>query len=250
VALDYSFTHYSQLGGYQCVQCQFTRPEPDIEAININTADNTLQMEVHDGNDYTIVTMRTTGFYNVYNALAAFALGKVLGIDQLSIQKGLELYSPALGRMEMFRYQDKSVVLNLVKNATGLSEGLSTILSRGGTKDILIAINDQAADGRDVSWLWDVDFEALLSQLPELTSFICSGTRAEEVAVRLKYAGVPLEKISVANDPESAVTALLQGEGDCAYLLCAYTALWPARATLCRLAEKEEDHAVGLSSVS
>lgn len=250
VALDYSFIHYSQLGGYQCSQCNFARPKPDIEVVNVTTSDSTLQMEVFDGSQYTTVNMRTTGFYNVYNALAAFALGKVLDVELNRIREGLELYSPALGRMEMFRYQDKSVVLNLVKNATGLNEGLTTILSREGTKDILIAINDHAADGRDVSWLWDVEFEALLSQLSELTNFICSGTRAEEVAVRLKYAGVLLEKITVANEPESAVTTVLQGEGDGAYLLCAYTALWPARAELCRLAEKEGEHAVGLSSVS
>lgn len=251
VALDYGFIHYSQLGGYQCPQCNFKRPKPAVEVLNVTASDHTLQMEVYDQQQSTTVTMHTAGFYNVYNALAAFTVGKLLGIDAATIKQALEKYHPALGRMEKFRYKDKPVVLNLVKNSTGMSEALATMLGGGGTKDIMIAINDHGADGRDISWLWDVDFESLLYPLSELTGFVCSGTRAEEVAVRLKYAGVPLEKITVVNNPESGVKAVLQGEGDSAFVLCAYTALWPARSALGRLAEKEEgERAVGLSSVS
>lgn len=249
-ALNYSVSYYSQLGHYQCSQCCFKRQAPDTEVIDTTIGANNIQMEVGDGNDFTTVTMPTAGMYNVYNALAAFALGKVLNIDPLTIKQGLERYSPAVGRMEMFRYQDKPVMLNLVKNSTGLNEALATVLHRDDTKDIMIAVNDHAADGRDVSWLWDVNFELLATQLEGLINFTCSGTRAEEVAVRLKYAGIPLERIKVVNDPRSAVIAALQGGGGSSYFFCAYTALGSVREALCHLAEKEGDHAVGLSSVS
>ncbi|MEG6615431.1 MurT ligase domain-containing protein [Peptococcaceae bacterium 1198_IL3148] len=248
--LDYNYYHYSQLGDYNCPRCNFARVTPEVEATDVEITLGGLTAQVCHQGSCSAITLHTAGFYNLYNALAAFAVGKLLAISVPTIQKGLEMYTPAIGRMERFRYHDKPALLNLVKNPTGFNEGLATLLSLPGSKDVFIALNDNAADGRDISWLWDVDFEILTEQLDYLQTFTCAGTRAEEMALRLKYAGVPVDKITVVRELESAITATLGGQADTAYLFSTYTALWPAQSILNRLAEKEETHAVGLSSVS
>ncbi|MBO8138631.1 MAG: DUF1727 domain-containing protein [Desulfotomaculum sp.] len=248
--LHYSYYHYSQLGGYRCPSCHFKRPKPDVEGTDVSTVNGGYSTRVCFSEGCSSINLQTAGFYNLYNALAAFAVGRLLGLDNETVQAGLERYTPAIGRMERFRYRDKPCLLNLVKNPTGYNEGLATLLSIPGSKDVFMALNDNAADGRDISWIWDVDFEILARHLDELQSFTCSGTRAEEMALRLKYAGVPTSRITVIGDLESAITVSLQGEAETAYLFATYTALWPSQSILCRLAEKEEQHAVGMSSVS
>nr|WP_204616239.1 Mur ligase family protein [Desulforadius tongensis] len=248
--LQYNYYHYSQLGDYSCTRCGFKRPRPDVEGTGVSTTIDGLRARVCCAGDCYTIAVQTAGFYNLYNALAAFAVGRLLNIELATIQSGLERYKPAIGRMERFRYRGKPVFLNLVKNPTGYNEGLATLLSLPGSKDVFLALNDNAADGRDISWLWDVDFEILTRHLEDLQSFTCSGTRAEEMALRLKYAGVPTGKITVIPSLENAITAALQGEARTAYLFATYTALWPSQNILCRLAEKEEHHAVGMPSVS
>lgn len=248
--LQYNYYHYSQLGDYCCPRCHFKRPTPDVEVTNVSVINGGYHAEVCHSGGCSTITLHTAGFYNLYNALAAFAVGKHLGISETTVQQGLRKYTPAIGRMERFRYQSKAVFLNLVKNPTGYNEGLATMLSFSGSKNVLMALNDNAADGRDISWLWDVDFEILTSHVDELSSIICSGLRAEEMALRLKYAGIPTDKISVINKLEDAIPHVLAGEAEMAYLFTTYTALWPAQSILCRLAEKEEAHAESLSSVS
>jgi UDP-N-acetylmuramyl tripeptide synthase len=248
--LTYSYYHYSQLGDYNCQQCNFSRIIPEVEATNVGVTIGGMTTEVCHQGGCSAITLHTSGFYNLYNALAAFAVGNLLTIGVPTIQQGLEMYTPAIGRMERFRYRDKLALLNLVKNPTGFNEGLATLLSLPGSKDVFMALNDNAADGRDISWLWDVDFEILTEHLGLIETFTCAGIRAEEMALRLKYAGVPVEKITVIRELESAISNTLNGRADTAYLFSTYTALWPAQGILNRLAEKEEAHAVGLSSVS
>ncbi|MTI82028.1 MAG: DUF1727 domain-containing protein [Firmicutes bacterium] len=248
--LQYKYYHYSQLGDYSCESCDFKRPRPDVEGSEINITEGTYIAEVCHSGECSSLNLHTTGFYNLYNGLAAFAVGRILDIDLTTIQEGLKMYSPGIGRMERFRYNEKPCFLNLVKNPTGYNEGLATLLSLPGTKDVFMALNDNAADGRDISWIWDVDFEILAKHQQELEHFICSGTRAEEIALRLKYAGVPTTKINIIRELGDAIPAVLQGEGETVYFFSTYTALWPSQRILGSLAEKEGQHAVGMSSVS
>ncbi len=248
--LAYNYYHYSQLGDYSCPQCGFKRPKAQVELADAAVLNGGYRAEVSHDAGCSVMTLHTAGFYNLYNALAAFAVGRHLSISDADILKGIEMYRPAVGRMERFRYQQKAIFLNLVKNPTGYSEGLATLLALPGSKDILMALNDNAADGRDISWLWDVDFEVLTSHLDELQTFTCSGTRADEMALRLKYAGVPVEKIAVNYNLEEAVHTVLNRGGETAYLFTTYTALWPVQKLLCSLAEKEDAHAQSVSSVS
>ncbi|WP_031515439.1 Mur ligase family protein [Desulfofalx alkaliphila] len=250
--LNYSYYHYSQLGDYSCENCGFRRPQAHVEAIvsKLEAGAGALTTEICYENRCANISLYTTGFYNLYNALAAFTVGLVMQIEEHEIQRGLERYTPAVGRMERFRYMDKQVLLNLVKNPTGFNEGLVTMLSLPGKKNIFMAVNDNDADGRDVSWLWEVDFEMLISEIESINSFFCSGIRAEEMALRLKYADVPADKITVIKDLKQAISCSLQGEVENTYLFTTYTALWPTQKVLCSLADKEESDAHRMPSVS
>lgn len=248
--LRYRHYQYSQLGSFFCEGCGFKRPVPQIEALGVKALGTANQCMVKYHGGEVSLSINTPGFYNVYNALAAFSVGYLTGLKPDSITQGLLGYTPAIGRMETFIYKGKPVLLNLVKNPTGYNEGLASLLAMDGTTNVFMAVNDNDADGKDISWLWDVDFEHLAQKHHGMESFVCSGLRGEEMALRLKYAGVPLEKIRVNGDMEAAIKETLEGPGQITYLFSTYTALWPAQKILLGLAVKEDHHAQGLPSVS
>ena len=127
--------------------------------------------------------------------------------------------------METFNYKGKSAILNLVKSPTGYNEGITTLMSLHGSKNVFMAVNDNDADGRDISWLWDVDFEHLAQGHQSIETFTCSGLRGEEMALRLKYAGVPVEKITVIQEMDAAILKALEDPGESIYLFSTYTRL-------------------------
>ena len=233
-SLHYHYYHYGQLGDYYCPGCTFRRPVPDFLACDIKVDDSPLDFtltvrrwnsssEGCSAADTVRLRAYIRGFYNVYNILAASSAAVILGVSEKAIQASLLDFAPATGRMEGFIYRGRPCTLALVKNPTGLNEVLKTILRKEGEKALIIAINDLAADGRDVSWLWDAGFEMLDNQ--SINKVICSGRRAGDVAVRLKYAGVPLSKLIL--EPgcrESLETLGLQGAEEY-YVLVSYTSL-------------------------
>ncbi|HAU32552.1 MAG TPA: DUF1727 domain-containing protein [Desulfotomaculum sp.] len=230
--LSYSYYHYGQLGNFQCNKCGFHRPSGKVEACEAAASDGNFSFIIHYPGGSVPVNLPLGGLYNIYNALAAFSAGFLLERDPLKMSVYLKSYRPATGRMEEFNCPDKKVVLNLVKNPTGFGEGLTYLLSSAGPLDVLIAINDQAADGRDISWLWDVDFEMLEQIHGRINIFVCTGLRAQEMGVRLKYAGVPAEKIIVEPGYSNAVRRIMAGAAQHTYLLATYTALWPVEKEL------------------
>lgn len=235
--LHYSFYHYSQLGLYECTGCGFTRPDPELqgwEAVS-GIEETTCRVALH-GQDYRLA-LPTQGFYNLYNALAAFCAGSTLGLNPEMVVQNLRHYRPETGRLQHFRHHGRPLYLNLVKNPAGFNESLAILLAARGSKDVYIAINDNAADGRDISWLWDVDFELLADPNLGIARFLCSGQRAEEMAVRLKYAGVPPGRIKAEPKIENTVRDMLEGRTDAAYLLATYTALWPTEKALSALTD-------------
>ena len=185
----YDSIFLGHLGHYHCDACGATRPAPSVAAERV----------VLDGLRGARVTLRLPaatvevalplpGLYNVYNALGAAALTTALGASPEDIVAGLEAVAPAFGRAETVRLGGRDLLLLLVKNPAGANEVLRTLALEPGEHDLLAVLNDQIADGRDVSWVWDADFEVLAGRLRRV---VCSGTRAAEMAVRLKYAGVP-----------------------------------------------------------
>ncbi|GAB6157638.1 MurT ligase domain-containing protein [Desulfotomaculum varum] len=248
--LHYLTYQYSQLGTYTCPHCGFQRPTPQVEGVKVTPGNTGLSCRVRYAAGEIDMMVHTQGFYNLYNALAAFTVGCLMNIEARLILEGLLHYQPAIGRMETFRYNGKPVLLNLVKNPTGYNEGIATLVNIPGTKNVFMAVNDNDADGRDISWLWDVDFEYLAAHQNNIEIFVCSGLRGEEMALRLKYAGVPLEKITVTRELAVAIKEVLAGPGKITYLYTTYTALWPTQKVLCGLAVKEDLHAESLSPVS
>jgi UDP-N-acetylmuramyl tripeptide synthase len=178
------------------------------------------------------------GLYNVYNALAAAAVAGEAGVRVEAIVRGLKEFGGAFGRVERVRAGDKEVFLLLIKNPVGFNEILRTFVASpaapeaGATnaRHVLIAINDNHADGRDVSWLWDVDFEMLAGKAG--TRFSVSGIRAKDMAVRLKYAELPVG--AVISDRKEALLSALEATppGETLYVLPTYTAMLEIRQTL------------------
>jgi UDP-N-acetylmuramyl tripeptide synthase len=179
------------------------------------------------------VTLPLPGLYNVYNALAAAALACALGVDLDQTVAGLEAAAPAFGRSETVTIGGRELRILLVKNPAGANEVLRTLALEPGEHDLLGVLNDNVADGRDVSWIWDADFELLAGRLRRAT---CSGTRAAELALRLKYAGVPDERIIVCESLPAALDGALAARGESppapVYALPTYTAMLALRQLL------------------
>ncbi len=233
--LAYSVAFYGHLGHYRCSDCGATRPAPAVEAVAI-------KLRGIEGTDLVVRTpagelsarFALPGLYNVYNALAATATCLSLGVDIEAIRRGFETFIAAFGRLERVTLNDRRVFLALVKNPVGFTEVLRTVLGPGSVGAMLIAINDHLADGTDVSWLWDVEVEMLAGRVGTVVS---SGTRADDMAVRLKYALVDPERIAVQPDPRRALERALAAvaPGETVYVLPTYTAMLELRSVLHQL---------------
>ncbi len=232
---EYQLYYYAHLGKYHCPQCGNHRPQPSVYVDQVLAQDES-------GSTIRLVTpvgtrelrLQVPGLYNIYNAMAATAGAIAMGIGMEAICAGLESTASSFGRMERLQIQERQVFLALVKNPTGFNEVIRTILTGTLRKHLMICINDLYADGTDVSWLWDVDFEQLAHQQDQIPLIICSGLRAEEMAVRLKYAGVNIAKIKVENDLKQALILALQQvpQGELLYILPTYTAMLNMRRIL------------------
>ncbi len=193
--LEYTARFFSHLGHYTCSNCGNKRPEPQVRATNIfMNAFDQLRMTVltptHDGE----IVIPLPGFYNVYNALAAIATAQALQIDWAPVVSGIQQFKPAFGRGERVQVAGRTLRILLAKNPTGFNEVLRTLFGDDEPRHVLLMLNDNIADGRDVSWIWDVDFERITGHTTTLT---VTGTRALDLALRLKYAGVAPETIGI-----------------------------------------------------
>ena len=195
---EYSYTLrlYSHIGHYRCPNCGEGRPRVDvaggdIEAIAFDRL--RIQVELPDRRGEIIVPL--PGLYNVYNALAAVATAQALEIAWEPTASGIEQFKPAFGRGERVQTEGRTIRMLLAKNPTGFNEVLRTLFTDGSKRHMLFVLNDNIADGRDISWIWDVDFE---QALPGFASLTIAGTRARDLALRLKYAGLNAREMTVA----------------------------------------------------
>lgn len=191
--MKYNYFQYDKLGDYYCPECGFKRPNLDYSIHCINVAKTGIKATFEDNKankSYTF-SSHLNGTYNIYNMLACFVAATQLGIDKISIQQAFDNFNQDNGRLTRYNFQNRHVLLNLAKNPTGFNQNLR-IIQQKYNKDkksaIAFFINDKIADGRDVSWIWDVDFQEL-SDLKN-TYFFVGGTRAHDMQVRLKYAGI------------------------------------------------------------
>jgi len=239
----YPLAFYAHIGHYHCPQCHYARPEPQVRLVRLDLQGTTgSRLFVTFPGGALEVQLELPGFYNAINALAAITAGLALDVPPQHIRTALEGFSAAFGRIERLQagVDGAPILIALIKNPVGASETVRMLVEAQPASrpdapalHVLIAINDRYADGTDVSWLWDADFEPLHSQL---ASVHVSGTRAADMAVRLKYAGVPPEWIVIEPDLHRAVDAALAAlpTGATLSILPTYTAMLELRADLAR----------------
>jgi UDP-N-acetylmuramyl tripeptide synthase len=230
----YEVAFVGHLGHYSCPNCGAERPRPDVAATRI-------ELRGMEGSAATVrvpggeieVELPLPGLYNVYNALAAITAAIQLGVAPERVATALRSMRAAFGRVETIAVGAGSVSILLIKNPAGANEVLRTLkLEAEGHDegiDLWIALNDRIADGRDVSWVWDADFEVLSGAVRRVT---CAGTRAPEIALRLKYAGWPEEDIHVEPDVAASLDAAVAASPGRLFALPTYTALLELRKLL------------------
>jgi UDP-N-acetylmuramyl tripeptide synthase len=229
---EYAAAYVGHLGDYRCRSCGHARPPLDVVGRDI-------ELGGLDGAAFTIlaaegearIELRLPGLYNVYNALGAASLALALGMSLDDVREGLAGFSAAFGRFERITIGDRRVLMLLIKNPAGANEAIRTLVEGAAPSVAVIALNDAIADGRDVSWIWDVDFEPLLAGLDRL---VATGSRAAELALRFAYGGLDRGKIDVVPSLEAALDRGLEltPAGGELTVLPTYTAMLALRRTL------------------
>lgn len=231
-AYVYEAIYLGHMGRYRCPSCGRERPQPQVAATGVQLDGMSgSRVELRTPQGPLSVRLPVPGLYNVYNAVAAAATALELGVPLETVGEALEGFSGAFGRVETIAIDGHEVSILLVKNPAGTNEVLRTLTLEDGALDLWLALNDGIADGRDVSWIWDADFEVLAGRVRRAT---CSGTRAEEMALRLKYAGIDAELV-VERDLRLSLDGAVSGAaGQRLYALPTYTALLELRDLLSR----------------
>ena len=230
-AYVFAAAYVGHLGDYRCPSCGHHRPPLDVSARDIELEGLVAsRFRVSAPQGELDVRLALPGLYNVYNALAAASLSLAVGASLEDVRAGLERFNAAFGRFERIATAGKSIVLLLVKNPAGANEVVRT-LETGVPPVLVIALNDAIADGQDVSWIWDVDFEPLL---PRAGHVVASGERAAELGLRLVYGGLPEERLEVIPSLEQALDRGLSlvDAGVELVVLPTYTAMLELRAIL------------------
>ena len=234
----YERAFVGHLGHYSCPRCHADRPQADVAATRIDLEGmRGSRVTVRTPEGETELRLPLPGLYNVYNALAALTAALRLGIPLERAATALGEMEAVFGRVETIEVEGKAVSILLIKNPAGANEVLRTLLLEAHVSgdprglDLWIALNDRIADGRDVSWVWDADFELLAGQVRHVA---CAGTRAAEMAVRLKYAGLPPEAITVEEAIDSSLDRAVAEADGSLFALPTYTALLELRNLLAK----------------
>lgn len=217
---EYNFVTYNHLGDFYCPNCGYKRSDlmyAVTDIIDINADKSTVKF-----NDLE-VSINQSGTYNIYNGLCAYSIAKELGIADSAIKKSLENQSSSFGRQETINIEGKDVKIFLVKNPAGYNQSLDTICLNKEKFAAAFLLNDNYADGQDVSWIWDVDFEKLTET--NIDEVYISGLRAYDMAVRLKTAGLNSNKFVIEEQYEALTEAIKNGSCDNLYILATYTAM-------------------------
>jgi lipid II isoglutaminyl synthase (glutamine-hydrolysing) len=228
----YTAAYVGHLGDYRCPTCGHSRPPLDVAARSIELHGlQAISFDLVTPEDTRRVRIAFPGLYNVYNALAAAALARALGATPDEVGEGLAGARPAFGRAERIDVDGRILLILTIKNPAGANEVVRTLVAAGAPKLAVIALNDAIADGRDVSWIWDADFEPLLEQLERL---VVTGSRAAELALRCIYAGFPADRLEIVPDLVDALDRGLQltPQGGELTVLPTYTAMLSLRNTV------------------
>ena len=228
--LAYEAVFYGHLGHWRCLSCGNARPQPDLVCSGVQAGDGGLTLTIRGPSGLFDVQTHFAGTYNVYNALAAAAIADAVGVAPAVVGKGISASRAVFGRQEMFAIDGRRVHVTLAKNPAGLNQVLRLIPAADSELNLAIFLNDDIADGRDISWIWDADFELLAGRARSLT---VSGRRAWDMALRLKYAGVSWQPNVEPNTALALRKAIRRApEGGTVYVIPTYTAMLEVRNIL------------------
>jgi UDP-N-acetylmuramyl tripeptide synthase len=228
--LHYGRRFYSHVGHWACLSCGYARPKPDVSASGVVLSSlEGARFELSTPEGVVAIGVALPGLYNVYNVLAAATAGVAVGTPLPALAAAVARFTPQFGRAERIAVRGRTVHLLLAKNPTGINEVLRALGSDGRRHHLLLLLNDRAADGEDVSWIWDADFEQVLPLAERITA---GGTRAYDLALRLKYAG--WEPQHIAPEIVAALAHALEQtpEGETLYVIPTYTAMLAVRGEL------------------
>ncbi|MEE1041211.1 MAG: MurT ligase domain-containing protein [Lachnospiraceae bacterium] len=238
----YSFRTFAHLGGFRCPACGYARPDPDVEITSIDSMDYTgtrVHMRFEKRSVGMVpVNIAAPALYNIYNAAAAACSAQAAGISLQAVLKALASTSGAFGRMETFEPGGAAAQMILVKNPAGCNQALDYLCSLKKPYALILCLNDRDADGHDISWIWDVDYEKLC-QHPFLQGIYVWGIRAEDLQLRLKYAGIPESRIRHIRKKETLLM-IIRGSKVPVFILPNYTAMLPLRELLQKETGKAE----------
>ncbi|QBD84252.1 Mur ligase family protein [Clostridium tetani] len=223
----YNFLTYNNLGDFYCENCGNKRPVLNYfinEVLELTSEGSTV---VINGNQYYI---NQPGAYNIYNALSAFSIARELGIEKNIITSSFKNQKSSFGRQEELNIEGKEVKIILVKNPAGCDQAIDTIALDNREINLITILNDNTGDGKDVSWIWDVNFEKLNSL--NISKTIIFGSRLYDMAIRLKIAGLSHDEFSICQDYEGVLSEIISSNGDTFYVLVTYTAMLEFRKFL------------------
>ncbi|MCJ7691394.1 MAG: MurT ligase domain-containing protein, partial [Clostridiaceae bacterium] len=217
---EYNFITYNHLGDFYCSKCGYKRPKLTYsidKIVDLNTAGST----VHINNKPYYINQ--PGTYNIYNALCAYSVAKSLGFEDNTIEQSLKTVASSFGRQETLNIEGKEIKIILVKNPAGYDEAVNTINLDTRKINLCLLLNDNYADGKDVSWIWDVNFERLTSL--DISKIMISGIRLYDMAIRLKVAGFKSDYFLLCNDEEALLKEIKDCNDEIVYILATYTAM-------------------------
>jgi lipid II isoglutaminyl synthase (glutamine-hydrolysing) len=216
----YNFITYNHLGDFYCENCGYKRPELTYFVDKIKELTTDYSSISINNKDYFI---NIPGVYNIYNALCSYSIARSIGIDESIIANSLEKQSSSFGRQETLTIDDKNIKIILVKNPAGFNQSIDTVFLDKQNLNLCLLLNDNYADGRDVSWIWDVNFEKLATL--QVDKFLLGGIRLYDMAVRLKIAGLDTDSFALSESYDDLLNNIKLCESDTIYILATYTAM-------------------------
>ncbi len=233
--LAYTASFFGHVGHWRCPSCGNARPAPNVRATCVELSSDAAQLAIATPSGELRLMLPLAGLYNAANALAAAAAALALGFERPAVEAALTSFRAAFGRQERFEVDGRSVMVLLGKNPTGMNQVLRLIADASDAPHLLLLLNDGIQDGRDISWIWDTDYELTRSA----ANVVVCGTRAEELALRLKYAGFKNEP-QLIHQATSALEAALARTppGETLYVIPTYTAMIEVRELLAKRGQR------------
>ena len=229
---EYSYRTFGHLGGFYCPDCGYKRPETEVSVKEIlSTGISSTKVRVRVFGDDELVTINLPGGYNIYNAVGALAVSEAVGFDRLATKSAIASFSCGFGRMELFDLGGHSARIILVKNPAGCNQVINYLAGLSESTVFVCCLNDNSADSKDVSWIWDVNFEKLTDMIDLIPEIYVSGIRSGDMAVRLKYAGIDENKLRIFDDYDDLIQQM-SDQPLPVIIMPTYTAMMDLRAKM------------------